>query len=124
MLQIIQRWKAAFRYFQVSPEPLAMYSVKEYKCVYANIHFCKMTGYDLNELLTLPLQSFLYPDDIDKTIEEYDHVNENQKEIWSNNKHVRVFNNRWVHGKKLTPINMTWQTFDNQDIYICRVNIS
>lgn len=123
MIQTLKRWRAAWRFFKVSPEAMALYSIKEYKCIYANIHFCKSTGYDLETLMNHDVDLFIWPEDVGKTLDEYDNVIDNADIIWSDFHHVRVFENRWIHGITKEPLSMKWQTFAADNYFVCKVNI-
>lgn len=123
MIQALKRWRAAWRFFKVTPEAMALYSMKEYKCLYANIHFCKMTGYDLETLISNDINHFIWPEDVNKTLDEYDEVIDNSEVIWSTLEHVRVFRNRWIHGITKEVLSMKWQTFAADDYFVCKVNV-
>lgn len=57
-------------FFESAPEILAIASPKGY-FTKVNPAFCKLLGYSMEELTQVPFETFLHPDDINPTVQEY-----------------------------------------------------
>lgn len=111
-------------HWKIQPTAIIFYDAKTMKVLFANRHFCKKTGYTLQELRSVSYKEMIFPRALNyietvKTVWEYQ--SEAEKEAgWIA---VKRFTNHWTHGLSGKPIEMNWFTVAYNGILLNELRI-
>lgn len=109
-------------YFFLSTTPIAIYSGKTHRLMYANNAFMHRTGYELKTLQSKDIPYFVIPEDREDTKREAEEVFDGYVIKPSE---IRFYTNHWRHGQDRSKvIEMNWSTVAHDGIFYCEVGIS